>query len=91
VETSLRAAPDRKPCPVELAPGVDPGGQADNKSRLWAALDGAIGQCPELCIVQVFGRRPPQPVEGFVMPASKNLHTTDILQEKLYCECVRTH
>jgi len=39
------AAPDRKPCPVELAPGVDPGGQADNKSRLWAALDGAIGQC----------------------------------------------
>jgi CubicO group peptidase (beta-lactamase class C family) len=41
------AAPDRKPCPVELAPGVDPGGQADNKSRLWAALDGAIGQCPE--------------------------------------------
>ena len=42
------AAPDRKPCPVELAPGVDPGGQADNKSRLWAALDGAIGQCPEL-------------------------------------------
>jgi hypothetical protein len=36
------AAPDRKPCPVKLAPGVDPGGQADNKGRLWAALDGAI-------------------------------------------------
>ena len=24
--------------------------------------------------VQVFGRRPPQRVEGFVMPASKNLY-----------------
>ena len=32
------AALDRKPCPVELAPGVDPGGQADNKRRLWTAL-----------------------------------------------------
>jgi len=24
----------------------------------------------------LFGRRPPQGVEGFVMPASKNLHIT---------------
>jgi hypothetical protein len=34
-------APDRKPCPVELAPGADPGGQADIRAaygRRWTAL-----------------------------------------------------
>jgi hypothetical protein len=31
---------------------------------------------PRLRALALFGRRPPQRVEGFVMPASKNLHTT---------------
>jgi hypothetical protein len=31
----------------------------------------------------LFGRRPPQPVEGLVMPASKNLHNSGSRRQEL--------
>src|SRR5207249_2782244 len=41
-----------------------------------SALAPPVPNFPRLRALALFGRRPPQRVEGFVMPASKNLHRT---------------
>jgi hypothetical protein len=47
-------------------------------------VDNAKAAEPAMSLyVQVFGRRPPQRVEGFVMPASKNLHKSRSLSHSI--------
>ncbi len=56
-----------------------------------SARSTAPANVPRFRALALFGRRPPQCVEGFVMPASKNLHNNGLMQcGKLYSYSITT-